>query len=358
MRRIKLVVSDFHLGHGRTTPDGAVNSLEDFISDEAFADMLEFYRTGEYADAEVELVLNGDIFECLAVDPSVDADAAVITVGKSLAKIDAIVDGHRDLVQALRTFADGPGRRVLFIVGNHDQDLLWEEVQQRLRDRIHASIRFVHGHYAFDGVHIEHGNQHEVQNRVDPRKMFLTKGLPEPILNLPWGSDLFVSCLMRLKRLRPYINRVRPFRLALTWSLVHDFRALMLGIWYFIVAMIRARFRRHRQRRITFLHTLRVLFGFSAWPTLEDAAKRLLQLESIHTVIFGHTHIPLSRHPLPGKTYLNSGSWIPTSNLHIAGLGWSLLQTYVHIEYEGPTKPIARLKLWHGKRVVEEDIVL
>ena len=61
---------------------------------------------------------------------------------------------------------------------------------------------------AFDGVHIEHGNQHEVQNRVDPRKMFLTKGLPEPILNLPWGSDLFISLLMRLKRVRPYINSI------------------------------------------------------------------------------------------------------------------------------------------------------
>ena len=71
----------------------------------------------------------------------------------------------------------------------------------------------------------------------------------------------------------------------------------------------------------------------------------------------GHTHIPLARHPLPGKTYFNTGAWIPNSNLHIAGLGWSLLQTYVCIEYEG-ARPLARLKLWHGRRLVEEDIVL
>jgi UDP-2,3-diacylglucosamine pyrophosphatase LpxH len=356
MRRIKIVVSDYHLGFGRAASDGAVNSLEDFISDEAFADMMEFYRTGEYADAEVELILNGDTFECLTVDPE-DPEADMITVGKSLAKIDRICDGHRVLFEALRTFADAPNRKVLVVVGNHDQDLLWEEVQQRLRERVHGSLRFLHGHYRFDGVHIEHGNQHEVQNRIDPHKMFLTKGLPEPILNIPWGTDLFINCLMRLKWLRPYINRVRPFRLALSWSFVHDFRALMLGLWYFLVAILRARLRRHRQRRITFLRTLRVLFGFSAWPTLEDAAKRLLHDGEIHTVVFGHTHIPLRRHPLPGKTYLNSGSWIPTSNLHIAGLGWSLMQTYVHIEYEG-ARPISRLKLWHGRRVVEEEIVL
>jgi len=230
-------------------------------------------------------------------------------------------------------------------------------VQARLRERVHPSIVFLQGPYRFDGVHIEHGNQHELQNRVDPQKMFLTRGLPEPILNLPWGSDLFVNALMRLKRLRPYVTRVRPFRLAVSWSFLHDLRALALGFWYFMVALIRARFRRHRQRRITFWKTLRVMFSFSAWPTLEDAAKRLLAGEGIHTVIFGHTHIALTRHPLPGKTYLNSGAWIPNSNLHIAGLGWSLLQTYVYVEYEG-ARPRARLKCWHGRRLIEEDIVL
>jgi UDP-2,3-diacylglucosamine pyrophosphatase LpxH len=187
--------------------------------------------------------------------------------------------------------------------------------------------------------------------------MFLTKGLPEPILNLPWGSDLFINLLMRLKRKRPYINRVRPFRLAITWSLIHDLRALLLGIWYFLVAMVKARLRRQSQRRITFWKTLRVLFGFSAWPTLEDAARRILEQDGVHTVIFGHTHIALTRHPLPGKTYINSGTWIPNSNLHIAGLGWSLMQTYVFIEHEGD-RPRARLKLWHGRRLVEEDIIL
>jgi UDP-2,3-diacylglucosamine pyrophosphatase LpxH len=356
MRRIKLVVSDFHLGCGRVAEDGSINNLEDFISDEAFIDMLEFYRTGEYADAEVELILNGDIFECLTVDPS-EPDADMITARKSVARVNGIVDGHRDMFQALRTFADAPNRKVMFVVGNHDQDLLWEEVQSRLKERIHRGLTFVYGSYRFDGVHVEHGNQHEIHNRVDPQKMFLTKGLPEPILNLPWGSDLFINCLMRLKRIRPYVNRVRPFRLALFWSLVHDPRALLLGLWYFLVAMVRARFRRHRQRRITFLRALHATLGTSVWPTLEDAAQRLLRADGVHTVIMGHTHIPMARHPMAGKTYLNSGTWIPNSNLHIAGLGWSLLQTYVYVEYENK-KPRCRLKLWHGRRLVEEDIIL
>jgi UDP-2,3-diacylglucosamine pyrophosphatase LpxH len=356
MRQIKLVVSDLHMGFGRTTPDGAVNNLEDFISDQAFIDMMEFYRTGEHVDAEVELVLNGDIFEGLAVNPA-DPRADMITAKDSVAKIERVLEGHRAMFQAMHTFADAEHRQVTFIVGNHDQDLLWEEVQELLRARIHRNIRFLYESYRFDGVHIEHGHRHERQNRIDPHKMFLTKGLKEPILNLPWGSDLFINCLLKVKRLRPYINRIRPLRLAISWSFWHDIRALMLGIWYFLVALIKARFRRLRQRRITFLATLRIAFGFKAFPTLEDAAKRLLLHEGIHTVVFGHTHIPMGRHPLPGKTYLNTGSWIPTTNLHISAMGRSLLQTYVYIEYEGDV-PRARLKLWHGRRLVEEDIVL
>lgn len=356
MRRIKLIVSDFHLGLGRTMPDGSVNNLEDFISDRAFIDMMEFYRTGEYVDAEVELILNGDIFEGLSVNPD-EPDADMITARKSVLKIGRIIEGHRAMFQAMHTFAEGENRQVTFVVGNHDQDLLWEDVQQMLKETIHSKVTFVQETYQFDGVHVEHGNQHEVQNRVDPHKMFLTKGLPEPILNLPWGNDLFINCLLKVKRLRPYANRIRPFRLALTWTFWHDFRTILLGFWYFLVAVVRARFRRHRQRRITFLKTLRVAFNFSAFPTLEDAAERILQRKGIHTVIFGHTHIPMGRHPLPGKTYLNSGSWIPTTNLHISAMGRSLLQTYIYIEYEEKI-PRCRLKLWHGRRLVEEDIVL
>ncbi|MCK5796952.1 MAG: hypothetical protein KAI47_07210, partial [Deltaproteobacteria bacterium] len=59
-RRIKIVVSDLHMGFGRVTAQGMVNDMEDFVSDQAFVDLLQFYRTGEFVDAEVEAVLNGD----------------------------------------------------------------------------------------------------------------------------------------------------------------------------------------------------------------------------------------------------------------------------------------------------------
>jgi len=69
MKRVKLVVSDFHLSRGRWLPYGLRNPLEDFHQDEKFQDFLEHYSTGPYSDAEVELIVNGDFFDPLAVMP-------------------------------------------------------------------------------------------------------------------------------------------------------------------------------------------------------------------------------------------------------------------------------------------------
>jgi hypothetical protein len=55
-RKFKLVVSDMHLGKGRYFRDGTQNILEDFIYDREFSEFLAYYRTGEFADAEVELI--------------------------------------------------------------------------------------------------------------------------------------------------------------------------------------------------------------------------------------------------------------------------------------------------------------
>jgi predicted patatin/cPLA2 family phospholipase len=50
--KLKIVVSDFHLGKGKILRDGTQNILEDFIYDREFAEFLAYYRTGPYADAD------------------------------------------------------------------------------------------------------------------------------------------------------------------------------------------------------------------------------------------------------------------------------------------------------------------
>ncbi len=66
--KVKLVVSDFHLGKGRYFADGTQNILEDFIYDREFSEFLDYHSTGKFAEAEVEIILNGDILNLLQMD--------------------------------------------------------------------------------------------------------------------------------------------------------------------------------------------------------------------------------------------------------------------------------------------------
>jgi hypothetical protein len=64
--KLKIVLSDFHLGAG--PPDTSQNPLEDFVADEDFALFLETIRAESDRDhKEVELIINGDFFEFLQV---------------------------------------------------------------------------------------------------------------------------------------------------------------------------------------------------------------------------------------------------------------------------------------------------
>ena len=61
-----LVISDIHLGAG-TYVKGIKNFLEDFHYDEEMVDFLNYYSSGDYEKREVELIINGDLFDLLAV---------------------------------------------------------------------------------------------------------------------------------------------------------------------------------------------------------------------------------------------------------------------------------------------------
>ena len=67
-----LVLSDFHLGKGRFREDGTINLLEDFDEDEKFSEFIDHYSTGTYYFSDVNVVLNGDIFNLIQMDVSIE----------------------------------------------------------------------------------------------------------------------------------------------------------------------------------------------------------------------------------------------------------------------------------------------
>lgn len=358
MKKIKLVISDLHLGRGRQLEGGATNSLEEFYFGQKLVEFLHYYCSGPYRDYDVELIINGDFLNFLQVDYR-GHFLTVITESVSMEKIRYIIEGHREVFDALRDFAATPGRSVTYIVGNHDQCMLWPGTRALLNDVLKTSVKYKNIVYYFDGVHIEHGHMHEAANRLDPKRFFLKKSLPEPILNLPFGSHFFVDFVLKLKQVHPHVDKVRPFKRMIRWALFNEFwftvRSFMSLTKYFADSV----FRKDPRRQFPFRRILKVIAESAIFPDLSESARRILQDERVHSVIFGHTHVYEYRQWGADKEYFNTGTWTELTSLDIPSLGKITKLTYVLLEYpEDGGRPRGRLKEWRGYHRIEEDVAI
>jgi UDP-2,3-diacylglucosamine pyrophosphatase LpxH len=356
-KKIKLVVSDFHLGAGHRNADGSINILEDFFHDREFIEFLEYFGTGPYADSEVELILNGDFFNLLMIDYE-EIDPDVITELVALRRMKKIMEGHKATMNALRYFQSLPQKQLTFVMGNHDPGILFPSVQTLISSYVGEKARFFLESYEFDGIYVEHGNQYEVANQFNRNKYFLTKDLPAPVLNQPWGTLFLVHVVNKIKRTKPHFDKVLPFGTYLKWLLLYDFRFGIRTIWMIVQFFFKSRFRDDPRRKNTLGQTLEILLEAPLFPDLDDAAERILATrEDIHAVIFGHNHRPTFRQFGPGKEYINTGTWNEMTNLAVDRLGSRLVCTFALIEY-GSRLPAVSLKIWRGRRkpYVEVDV--
>ncbi len=361
--RYKLVVSDFHLGKGRFLRDRTQNILEDFIYDREWAEFLNFYRSGHYADAEVELVLNGDILNLIQMD-SWGVHTHLMTERSTVRSVEKIVEGHPEFFQALRRFTATPGHTVAYVVGNHDMGMLWEGPRRVFSEACGAPINFYDVYYKFDGIYIEHGQQYERFSATNLKRPFITRGLPEPVLNLPWASLFVAVVLPRIKQERPHVDKVRPFRIFLTQTLLHDFFWGLKALYYISAFVIETMLFRRRFHIVEgFKSTLGLLKEITIYPNYDKVAFNILEEnEDIHTVIMGHIHQLRYRLWREGKEYFNEGTWNEVTNLDLGDYGTRIRLTYAFIEYskeETPAlRPTVRLKEWKGIWRPELDVIV
>src|SRR5207253_3202087 len=127
---VTLIVSDLHVGGGPNDPgDDHVYQNEQF---RRFID--EAANSDDGRAGRIELFVNGDFLEFAQVRPEVYTLGSAqywCSEAESVAKLDAILGGHRDIFEALGRFA-GRGNRVTMGAGNHDVDLYWADVQKRI----------------------------------------------------------------------------------------------------------------------------------------------------------------------------------------------------------------------------------
>jgi len=361
--KYKLVVSDFHLGKGRYFEDGTQNILEDFVYDREFSEFLSYYRSGNFADAEVELILNGDILNLLQI-ATFGIHTHLITERSVVRAVQRIVEGHPEFFLALKKFAATPFHTISYVVGNHDVGMLWSGPRRVFIEAVGTSVAFYDVRYLFDGIHVEHGQQYERFAKIDMRRPFITRGFPEPVLNLPWGSLFVVVQLPKIKQSRPHVDKVRPPSAFFRWVFIHDFiwgLKTCLGIAKFIFDSVLFRSRHQIYQGVR--ATLSILKEITLYPNYDKIAFKILENnEDVNTVIFGHTHVVRYRQWREGKEYFNEGTWNETTNLDLSDYGKQIRLTYAFIEYsrENPDheRPKVRLKQWNGTWKSEVELLV
>jgi UDP-2,3-diacylglucosamine pyrophosphatase LpxH len=126
MRTIKLIVSDLHVASGDTMLDGFGErqqaALEGLL---AAAGGSGGSPLGE--GDEVELILNGDCFDFLIVEPH--DTGGVMHAGLAVEKLGRVIAAHGPFFETLHRFLSQPGRRMTFMTGNHDMELCFAEVR-------------------------------------------------------------------------------------------------------------------------------------------------------------------------------------------------------------------------------------
>lgn len=237
--KFKIIVSDLHLGAGFFDLDKG-NVLEDFIVDETFARFLhKMQEESETQGMDLELIIAGDMMEFLQVpavaqfEPrkayppesyrsSLEAD--------SVKKVDLIIRGHPMFFAALREFIKpaNPQRRVTIVKGNHDVNLYWLAVQERIRRAVYATgeratlLNFEEVCVHREGIYVEHGNQYaEKVNRIanfekplDPEH--------EGRLAIPPGSKFVIEFFNQVEWEKWWVDSIKPLTALIWYALAID----------------------------------------------------------------------------------------------------------------------------------------
>lgn len=204
--RLVVSISDLELGAG--------GPFDDVPSASFVSQVIRSYSDEPFRHLAVDLVLNGDTFDLLKT--SVDGRYPIhIDAEVAVRKLERVLAAHPDFLDALKAFLAAPtDRRVFFVVGNHDQELLFPEVQQLLRERLsdHPGVYLPGFSIGIGDALVEHGSQGDNMFRVPPEAPFVSfQG--RRLLNLPWATVALIEAMMPLQTHLFWADRLKPRKL-------------------------------------------------------------------------------------------------------------------------------------------------
>src|SRR6266566_10062944 len=215
MPKIKLVISDLHLADSHSMFEGFGD-----LQQSALEGLLSAASTNGFTDNadDVELIINGDCFEFLFMEPH--EKQGITYPATALSKLERVIDGHRPFFDALQHFISQTGRHITFITGNHDVELAFEDIQTRIYEVIcnepglKERVNFCHTYFyrPLPDVYIEHGNQNDFWNCITD--MWDEQGQPLTFnpskITLPLGTQYIQRAAYPINVQYPYFDHFEP----------------------------------------------------------------------------------------------------------------------------------------------------
>jgi UDP-2,3-diacylglucosamine pyrophosphatase LpxH len=323
IKKTILVISDLHLGAGMSV-NNRKNFLEDFHYDKELIEFIEYHVSGYFLEQEVELVINGDFFDLLAVPFVSYFDDEYWSEEAALEKLKMIVSAHSGVIDALKFFLKFPNNRLIYIIGNHDAELILPELQTyiyELFDQMdHHKLKILSNeaepYSPVEGVVLKHGHEFELAHHfssqslitdIDGKKYFLP----------PWGSYYVTRVINKFKEERDYINAVRPVNKFIINGIIYDslytLRFIFSNFYYFFMVRFMLIFKKNNKWSKVFELIKNEIELFRNYETLTEEA--ILNNPNLHALIVGHTHDPIFREYDDGSIFINTGTWTKMYNL-------------------------------------------
>ena len=319
-----IVISDLHLGAG-VNVNNRRNFLEDFHYDKELIEFIEYHSSGHYLDREIELIINGDFLDLLAVPFVKYFDDEFWSEKASLDKLKMILDAHPGVIDALKDFLSYPNNHIVYILGNHDAELVFESLRDYLlelfpesdRDKFRILLNDDTVYIPEEGIIIKHGHEYELAHQYSVKTCIATDINHHKYFIPPWGSYYVTRVINKFKEDRDYINAVRPINKFIINGIIYDplytFRFMFANFYYFMMVRFVMIFKQNKRMGEVFSHVKNDVQLFQAFESLTE--EFVTSDANIKALIVGHTHDPVFREYDDGSIFINTGTWTKMYNL-------------------------------------------
>lgn len=341
IKKTIVVISDLHLGAGLRV-NNRRNFLEDFYYDKELIEFINYHSSGHYLDREVELIINGDLFDLLAVPFVKYFDDEFWSERAALDKLKMIINAHIGVIEALKDFLSFPRNTIVYIIGNHDAELVFESLRDYLielfpeEDR--AKFRILLNddtvYIPEEGIVLKHGHEYELAHQFSIKTCIATDINHNKYFIPPWGSYYVTRVINKFKEGRDYINAVRPVNKFIINGIIYDtlytFRFMFANVYYFIMVRFVMIFKQNKKMGEVFNHVKNDIQLFKNYETLTE--NFVTSNENIKALIVGHTHDPIFHEYDDGSIFINTGTWTKMYNLDFGKNFYGARLTFARID--------------------------